>query len=696
MVNNPVGLTFAEARARPGRREGARQILLKSLKGNMMRTRCNGLTLTELLVVVCVVLILLSVIVVGAGGIHTYAQRLNCQHRMEQIWQACLMYANASRGVLPCSWDAQQSRPWYQTLYDLGYIDNIAATSCPLYDLESGAGSGQAVVVGGQDIMTEEMSDSVSLALDNLAETQNPDGSWTNAQVSPSYPNPVGTTGLALAAFIGLGVTETSHPGTWSPRVTMAIDWIMNNANTHNGEPFGVSASNMDYTQGILVTALSDAYRAGITRVQPLLQSGFDYLCDRQDNTTYGGFGYLTGVDPDLEASWEPNGASRQNDVSASAWGYQGLVWAREAGLVPTPSVSSWDKINALTERFLITSIVADVYYCPNCGGYVHGRDCTTGPGSMLTCPRGHTFDPTVTKVADDYRSTYCFTPNGAGWNHYPGYVSPDWRASPETMSIVDLTCRLLWGHTPTQDNSPRTYDNGENAYNQLAFVTAPVSYLDKTVDPWVAVTTGKHIKWAKGMGIPTRETAYYDVYATYYLTLAMWKLGGSQWEEWKEVFPPAVSSWQDTTSTDPNVLGSWHRSMVSYQCYGHGGPDVSTALAALALEACGNSSIGNSKYHSVVESTAGTHSYGYNKLISSDTRTMYRKPAADTVILMDYLRDAIDADTDTPDDIAPRHGGKANVLFADGRVKAMTIDELVDPATDKIKAGMITLEPGD
>ncbi len=85
-----------------------------------------------------------------------------------------------------------------------------------------------------------------------------------------------------------------------------------------------------------------------------------------------------------------------------------------------------------------------------------------------------------------------------------------------------------------------------------------------------------------------------------------------------------------------------------------------------------------------------GHCSYGYNSLVGMDAR----RPAADTIIVMDYAdwrirRNQEDPDrNDPPAYIATRHTGRANALMGDGSVRALHIED--------IREGMWTPEHGD
>lgn len=85
---------------------------------------------------------------------------------------------------------------------------------------------------------------------------------------------------------------------------------------------------------------------------------------------------------------------------------------------------------------------------------------------------------------------------------------------------------------------------------------------------------------------------------------------------------------------------------------------------------------------------SAGACSYGYNNLLGFSPATL----DGNTVVMMDYQDWEIDHDGKGSDHdanyVATRHHGKANVCFADGRVKAL--------APEEIREGMWTPERGD
>jgi prepilin-type processing-associated H-X9-DG protein len=64
----------------------------------MKRRDRVGFSLTELLVVMCIIIILMSILVVGLGQTHTEAERLRCQHHLEELGKAAQMWSNKNHG----------------------------------------------------------------------------------------------------------------------------------------------------------------------------------------------------------------------------------------------------------------------------------------------------------------------------------------------------------------------------------------------------------------------------------------------------------------------------------------------------------------------------------------------------------------------------------------------------------------------
>jgi len=82
-----------------------------------------------------------------------------------------------------------------------------------------------------------------------------------------------------------------------------------------------------------------------------------------------------------------------------------------------------------------------------------------------------------------------------------------------------------------------------------------------------------------------------------------------------------------------------------------------------------------------------GKCSYGYNVHLGTDRCS----PSADTIVVIDYdhwvINRGIKASdgtlepfrNDPPHYVAPRHGGRANILFGNGRVESLRPEDIPD-----------------
>ncbi|MFW6159123.1 MAG: H-X9-DG-CTERM domain-containing protein [Planctomycetota bacterium] len=88
----------------------------------------------------------------------------------------------------------------------------------------------------------------------------------------------------------------------------------------------------------------------------------------------------------------------------------------------------------------------------------------------------------------------------------------------------------------------------------------------------------------------------------------------------------------------------------------------------------------------------AGGITYGYKNQVGRTQGPHQAGPSVPrprtTIRILDYRYYVADfdgraADNDDPSCIAARHGGRANVLFCDGRVEALTVEQIMSPAND-------------
>jgi prepilin-type N-terminal cleavage/methylation domain-containing protein/prepilin-type processing-associated H-X9-DG protein len=179
----------------------------------------------------------------------------------------------------------------------------------------------------------------------------------------------------------------------------------------------------------------------------------------------------------------------------------------------------------------------------------------------------------------------------------------------------------------------------------------------------------------------------YTTFYHTWHVCNSLRQYGGTYWDTWYAAYPPHITKELVPEGDDmgyfPAILAGGHSQS-------GGGTDIgdrySTALASMILSFPLDYSWANQDRTFTVSEC----SYGYNNMLGANAGT----PGADTVVVMDYHKSAVDRDefepekNDTDADIPLRHGGRANVLFADGGVRALSLSEF--------KAGMFTPAAGD
>ena len=524
----------------------------------------KAFTLTEMLVVISIVIILASMLVLCIDGLYTYAIRLQCQHRMEQIWSACLMYQNANR-ILPSSWDYDHGRPWYAMLHDEGYLDNTAVYTCPSSDLVSTYGEGTSTVSGS---MPSETQEAIYKTLNWMKATQQNNGSWYD-----DGWRDVGQAGLGLLAFLGAGCT-TTQPEEYADTVEKALAYVINCTQANGDILPRIHDNGKTYAYGIVLMALCDAY-ALMGDITPngadksVLQTAqliFDYL-DTQVNQL-GALREFTnsagGVYTDYDGNWA--NAPQHRDNSTTCWAYQGIAAAYRVGL----GIGSFgDRFNT----YAVQSLCVNLKQCTICGSYVNR--------SADTCANAHS--GSFQNAGDRYYVQYMFDLYHPSLGHIRGSdtwdrLSGGGGSSPERQTAASLLCRQLMGHRLSEDPpnpADRTYSHGENAYNMLQWMRAG----------------DKHIQFASGAG-------GYDEYYIYYATLAFWVAGGSYWNEWLNgndagfdgYIEPLIARMTDAGVGPDGPMGYYWPPSITCYCHDYGGKIYPTALAAISMEV----SVGN------------------------------------------------------------------------------------------------------
>ena len=618
------------------------------------RTR-RGFSLTELLVVVAVILILVALLIVGVSTTYTHAMQLKCQHRLEQIGHACTMYASQHHGVLPAAWNFYTSQPWHETLIAGGYLNHPVAATCPLAGPLSDPGSGEY-----RPPVPAETQDAVLKALRWLKENQNGDGSWPTGTGTYMKDNPHGISGMAVMCFLGYGCTTTA-PAEFADTVRKGLEYLLGvqgtgsaHWDTYDGPPVtkGWFQGGGMYATGIGAIAASDAFALmgdlkfqtdqGEKGLKDAATRAIQFITNRQSSTS-GAWGYGGGG----------------VDTSITSWVAQGIVAAGRAGVAVSADTLSkthmWLEKSICVNRFACVSglyVCARCGYigvcpadniCPRsgCGGSLYNgwlRRCTwstdgSTPSSDGNCPECH---GSAQNVPDDYRVPYQM-------NTYGGPHSlRNTTAGDRRLTTMSLAARILLGHRPAV-NAP-TGSQARNSWEQLRWLKDAGDYL--------------------GAG-----EACTDLYFIYYMSIALQRLGGDEWTAWENVYvEPLVA--------EQNPDGTWAASLAVFgaaDC-----PTYPTALACLSLEASIGQYLPGSRW-----ATAAAHSYGFNPYVGTSRQTA----ASDTILAIDYMLSEINRENPKAH-IAPRHGGKANALRADGSVVTLDPDDIPD--------GMWTPGPGD
>jgi prepilin-type processing-associated H-X9-DG protein len=583
----------------------------------------RGVTITELLTVIAIIMVLVSITVMGGQRIRAYAFQIKCHHRLEQIGQALHMYKSAHRGYMPPSWQTRTGATWYDTLAH-SYLDNRDVLGCPVVDTP-------ALDVGWVESSdaAPELRDATLGALRWMKNVQvTSEATWweDDGREGGYAPELIGrwhgkskelklideegiegATGLALTAFLRSGITD-KHPAEFADSVILATRYlarpfgdvvcsdgtVLPCGQIQEGEDAGrwlfgtgsgggkkgkaekskekVSKGKGMYTIGICTMAMAEA---AVRLEDPELRKmarrsaelGLGYILRHQPD--HGGFAYHTGADPD----------SKDSDNSVSAFVYEGLAVAKAAGLhIPADALAKTDAHFALATHWSDGD---------DNGGVPYKYAANSGAES-----------------SDNLQ-----------------------------LTAAALTCRLTMGESPS------------------------------------SAAAQAHAQWLANQSRMDSNDNRFN-YFNYYMGIAARMMGGVHQEDWANYYVPLVLANQDPEG--------WWPCATSERV-------AETAWAVLGL----TPHLGDYGLP-VTPDRRGRCSYGYNKFLGADKRTI----AADTILVMDYDNWEIDPDDledsengDAPR-IASRHSGHASALMGDGHVR--------DLAPTDILPGMWTTKPGD
>jgi prepilin-type processing-associated H-X9-DG protein/prepilin-type N-terminal cleavage/methylation domain-containing protein len=295
----------------------------------------NAFSLTELLVVVSVILVLLTILIVGANLVFSESMRVKCQHNLEQIGYALRVYSSANLGMYPKAWDMHSQRRWYDTLLAT-YLPDKNVIGCP-QEPEPPLTPART----GEYHVAEEVENALDW-LKRAQEQGSNKGYWDTQRWggSPNNPNVehggypltsdqtkaghhVGVTAMGLMAFLGNGCSDR-YPVKYAETVSSAIDYLLRRQQG-NGKFMGYWHHNSgtaerwyQYDHNVATMAMSLAYMmTGRSDCRESALKGLAHLeLMREDRGGYG-WGY------DLKF----------NDISLSGWGIQALHAGQQAGL---------------------------------------------------------------------------------------------------------------------------------------------------------------------------------------------------------------------------------------------------------------------------------------------------------------------------------------------------------------------------
>jgi len=295
----------------------------------------------------------------------------------------------------------------------------------------------------------EEVSQSLTMALDYLAREQSKEGYWTQSR--NNYK--IGIAGLALQAFIG----GECAPKDYSSNINAAINFVKTGyhpsseyqSDTKDRVIYGglIAEDEPMYEHAIATLSLIEALvEMNDLSLAPLIEDALQLII-RAQNTEHKPelLGGPIDIDSANYGGWRYNSNSTDSDISVTGWQILALKGALSAGF----SIPEWSLPKAAD---YLRSCYDEDYHS---FGYTSpGGGCArTGMGVLGLQLSGYSDDPIIKaalRYMQDNAPTWEFEDPGDGWLFYYWYYGSRAMllAGGEYWRIwKDWTCRLLIDH---------------------------------------------------------------------------------------------------------------------------------------------------------------------------------------------------------------------------------------------------------
>ncbi|MGB6867702.1 MAG: hypothetical protein WBE11_18620, partial [Candidatus Aminicenantaceae bacterium] len=321
-------------------------------------------------------------------------------------------------------------------------------------------------------VAAEEISKSLTRALDYLAQKQTEEGYWPGM-----YEGNAGIAGLALMAFIGADCV----PKKYSSNITQAVNFLKSkytpSSNYKQGSKdaayFGglIHTNNPMYEHGIATLALIETLvELNDPSLEPILEDALQLII-RVQNTEHKpeSLGGPVNADSPHYGGWRYNPESTDSDISISGW----QILALKAGLMAGFTIPEWSLQKAAD--FLRACYDKDEQAFTYTVGSGETGGVRAGIGALGLQLCGYADDPLIPPTLRymlDNPSVWEFEDPGAGFPFYYWYYatrvmlnsgSENWKIWKSWM------CRLL----VENQNEDGSWEGAQEETNMTIYTTA-------------------------------------------------------------------------------------------------------------------------------------------------------------------------------------------------------------------------------